>query len=213
MVARKLSKTLLVTGAALGGAMALLATRKQRQRTNGISAIDHPMSPPSPRQAEGDSEPPETGRHPVRRAEGPPRAEFHGAAPQDDTVGQVGTYQREMLGLVQDQVTARPHPHLHKPTSGDDFDAFTADQLGVAFLSRATESGSDDLDAEDYAGLTEIDDPDESLMSEASVESARFPDENGTLRDSPFADDGGMDHDAEDAEEDLLDDLPAVSRR
>jgi len=204
MAARNLAKTLLASGAALGGAMALLVKRKQRQRRNGTAAIDHPMSPPSPRHTQADSMPTESGRHVVRRSERPPRAEFHGAALPDDTVGQSGTYQPEMLGLVQNHVTARPHPHLHKPTSGDDFDAFSADQLGVAFLSRATESGSDDLNDEDYAGLTEMANPEESLISEASIQAANFPNETEILRDSPFADDRWMDHDAEDGEESRL---------
>jgi len=174
--------------------------------------MDHPLSPPSARHGQVDSVPPESGRHVVRRSEGLPRAEFHGAALRNDTVGQAGTDRPEMLGLVRDHVTARPHPHLHKPTSGDDFDAFSADQFGVAFLSRATESGSDELDDEDYAGLTEVANPDESLISEASIQAANFPSEAEISRENPFADDRWMDHDVEE-EEDSMDDLPPVSRR
>ncbi len=212
MAAKNLSKTLLVTGPAIGGAMTLLVRRnKKPQRPNG--SIGHPLSPPSPRQARADSQAPETGRHRVRRSEGPPPADFHGAPPQDDTVGQGGTYPPKILGLVEDHVTARPHPPLHKPTSGDDFDAFGADQFGVAFLSRATESGSDDLDDEDYAGLTEVANAEEALISEASTNAASVPNDDAEIfRDGPFADDRWMDHDTEDGE-DSLDDLPGVSRR
>jgi hypothetical protein len=90
-----------------------------------------------------------------------------------------------------DALSAMPHPHIHARVSVDDYDAINPEELGSAFLSRATETWSVPQDEDDIDGLTEaVSDEENESFSEASLLAAHTPlDSDDRPRSSPLEED------------------------
>jgi hypothetical protein len=178
---RSVTTGLVVTGAALGGALATLWLA--RRRHDRLEAFESDFSRDVTRGVKGRVEP-EAAELPLGHTSDRdidrklnrtrlPQPESTGAVLFDEQLRYSGVY--EAAPVSDRDVSARPQAHAHRFASADDYDAVSPEELGTAFLARATESVSD-VEGDDLNDLAEIPGFQVTTMSEASNDAALLPD-------------------------------------